>query len=556
MSTYDSIQQLVLLKPKHYSQIIKRDPVMWAEIKSVPGATIAEKVYRYLHPQTLPTCEHGREQRFISIHKGYGFCGRAGVCACAHSSVSQKVSESKQSLTAQQQQQISNKRQRTNQQRYGVSNTAQTPQARQRHAETYADADRVQQINQQAKNTKLLRYGDAGYNNRSKAQQTLEHAHGVRNPMQIPAVAKKSATTRRKNWDPQVLLCANYDRITANVLDQLELEVLTPREQYHGVASRPEWLFRCIHCNNQFRKRFDYASLPRCKSCYPAQPRYQSKQELEILEYVREIHSGAVISGDRSLIAPYEVDILIPKANLALEFCGLYWHCELSSGRGRLYHRRKMDQLREQGIRLITVFSDEYEQRPHVVKSIIAGLLGANSQPAVHARKCTAAEITAAQAKQFHDCHHVQGSTNTASSHWALIHNSEPVLVMSFRRTGKGTWELSRMSSCARVRGGATKLFEHWVAQVDPVSVTTFADLRWSQGDVYQVMGFQQAGEVPPMQSYVIGYQTRVPKRTFSKARLVAEGHDPKHSEWEILQNQGVDRIWDCGKIKYQWSKV
>ena len=49
-----------------------------------------------------------------------------------------------------------------------------------------------------------------------------------------------------------------------------------------------------------------------------------------------------------------------PGFNLAVEYCGLYWHSEVGGRKERDYHRKKYDLCTKAGIRLITVFEDEY----------------------------------------------------------------------------------------------------------------------------------------------------------------------------------------------------
>lgn len=59
------------------------------------------------------------------------------------------------------------------------------------------------------------------------------------------------------------------------------------------------------------------------------------------------------------------------------------------------------------------------------------------------------------------------------------------------------------------------------------------------------------------MQSYVKDYQIRFHKLSLNKKNLqkLYKDIDVTQTEWTILQNLGYDRIWDCGKIKWEWSK-
>ena len=61
-------------------------------------------------------------------------------------------------------------------------------------------------------------------------------------------------------------------------------------------------------------------------------------------------------------------------------------------------------------------------------------------------------------------------------------------------------------------------------------------------------------GIVPPMQQYVESYTLRYHKLSLNKKKLekLYPGIDTDKTEWEIVQELGYDRIWDCGKIKWQ----
>lgn len=41
----------------------------------------------------------------------------------------------------------------------------------------------------------------------------------------------------------------------------------------------------------------------------------------------------------------------------------------------------------------------------------------------------------------------------------------------------------------------------------------------------------------------------------FQKHKLVKLGCDSLLTEWEIMQNLGYDRIWDCGQTTWVWNK-
>lgn len=74
------------------------------------------------------------------------------------------------------------------------------------------------------------------------------------------------------------------------------------------------------------------------------------------------------------MIHPYELDIYLPDEEIAIEYCGLFWHCELKQPK-KSYHSTKLQKCNEKGIRLITVFENEWrEDTESLGKRILASI--------------------------------------------------------------------------------------------------------------------------------------------------------------------------------------
>ena len=67
-----------------------------------------------------------------------------------------------------------------------------------------------------------------------------------------------------------------------------------------------------------------------------------------------------MIENDRELIAPYELDIVIPELHLAIEFNGIYWHSCFYKDEN--YHLMKTELCESKGYRLIHIFEDEWNE--------------------------------------------------------------------------------------------------------------------------------------------------------------------------------------------------
>lgn len=89
----------------------------------------------------------------------------------------------------------------------------------------------------------------------------------------------------------------------------------------------------------------------------------QSSKEFLLYKKIQEFYNGKIIQHNRTIIAPYELDIYIPSLKLAIEYNGTYWH-STEAGTPIDYHLKKSLLCREQNIRLIHIyeFEDIYEQ--------------------------------------------------------------------------------------------------------------------------------------------------------------------------------------------------
>jgi G:T-mismatch repair DNA endonuclease (very short patch repair protein) len=93
-----------------------------------------------------------------------------------------------------------------------------------------------------------------------------------------------------------------------------------------------------------------------CPKC----SRNVSKPEKEICSFLDELNVGYKQS-DRSIIKPYELDIVIPSKKLAIEFNGRYWHSNemIKKHRGYEtadeYHQMKTDMCNKKGYKLLHI---------------------------------------------------------------------------------------------------------------------------------------------------------------------------------------------------------
>jgi hypothetical protein len=250
------------------------------------------------------------------------------------------------------------------------------------------------------------------------------------------------------------------------------------------------------------------------------------------------------------------LDIYVDSHKIAFEFDGLYWHSELYKPSN--YHLNKTELCEEKGIKLIHVFEDEWMFKKDIVKSRIKNLFGLNENK-IYARKCIIKVVNKDNKKTFLDDNHIQGTVGS-NINLGLYYNDELVSLMTF---GKGRiamggdsnqYELIRFCNKlnTNVVGGASKLLKHFIKTYNPNEIISYADRRWSQGDLYQKLGFDFMGTTKPNYWYTKDYRTREHRFNYRKDVLVSKGYNSDKTEFEIMNELGYERIWDCASFKFE----
>lgn len=177
----------------------------------------------------------------------------------------------------------------------------------------------------------------------------------------------------------------------------------------------------------------------------------------------------------------------------------------------------------------------------------------------IFARKCKVALIDAKQANDFLESNHIQGSCQS-KYRYGLYYNDELVSVMTFGKSRFSDNEFELLRFCNKlytnVIGGASKLFKHFLKDHSEITnIVSYADRRWSIGNLYEKLGFVRCSISEPSYYYITNSNVRQNRMNFQKHKLVAEGFDPNKTEHEIMLERKIYRIYDCGTIKYIFNK-
>ncbi len=279
-----------------------------------------------------------------------------------------------------------------------------------------------------------------------------------------------------------------------------------------------------------------------------------------IQDYVKTLDGVNVIYNAADIIAPLTVDMYFPDFKVAIDFDKITERSDLS-GHDRHYRVLKATKCKEQGIRLIFIYENEWVLKPDVVKSRISSLLKRNET--IYARRCQIVDINSKQYSKFFNETHIQGSAG-ASTAYGLVYRGELVAVLSLgkSRFNKNIeYELIRYANKlnTNVVGGGSRLFQHFIKQKDPESVISYTDLRWNSGNLYVQLGFTHTHDANPNYFYFhksnpLFLQSR---QTYQKHKLPAKLNpfDIKLTEWQNMILNEFDRVWDAGNGVFLWRK-
>ena len=273
-----------------------------------------------------------------------------------------------------------------------------------------------------------------------------------------------------------------------------------------------------------------------------------SKMELELFEW---IPIEDKISGDRTIIKPLELDIYLPNYKIAIEYDGTYYHSNLDKD----YHLNKTKLCEAKGIQLLHIFDFD---NIDIWKSMILNKLGKSEK--IYARKCEIRQITDASIiRDFENENHLQRYC-VSSINYGLYYNDQLVQIMTFgkpRFKSRCDFELIRLCSLKNtaVIGGATKLFKHFLKEHPNASVVSYANKRFSYGEIYKVLGFTKIGETQPNYFYVKNTEV-LSRYQCQKHKLsnLLENFDPNLSESDNMFNNGYLKIYDCGNYVFEYN--
>ena len=555
----------------------------------------------------IPKCKCGNKLKFQKINKPYlTYC----TPKCTANYTIDKVKETKNNKTKEQKQQIIDKRVNTRknhskeqkQQTYnkfiksintpnkdGVTpkeiSVSKVKKSKIKNGTVQSNKDIIkksyntkvmnntlpsnEEIAEKTRKTNIKRYGvDNPFKSediKDKIKKTNLEKFGVEVPLQNKDVLHKLKQTNLEKYGVDVYTKSDdYKRNQSNVYyDKCKqqykdnnIEILTSKEEF---VNTREVKLKCECGNVWSNKVLHNGVISRCLKCNPK----KWVTEKEIYDFVNNI-TGDFKANDRTLIYPLELDSLNNK--IAIEYNGLMFHSYGKSDysmfnnyklENKNVHLNKTILCEDKNIQLFHIFENEWLNKKDIWKSVLENSLGDSKR--IYARKCSIKEIKNTKlVNEFLDNNHLQGKCNS-NIKIGLYYNNELVSIMTFSKSRYNKnieYELIRFCNKKglSVIGGASKLLKYFERNYNPKSIISYANRRWSNGNLYKKLGFEFKESTKPNYFYFNPNENVLYSRVkFQKHKLknLLDNFDDNLTETENMYNNNYRKIYDCGNLTF-----
>jgi hypothetical protein len=403
-----------------------------------------------------------------------------------------------------------------------------------------------------------------------KRKQTVNDKYGVDNVMHINITKEKIATTNLEKYGVVSIFQRediiknniklanqrafnNFSRFSKTIIPMFTID------EFIGCGYDKEYKWFCKLCDKEFVAWYNNGDLPRCIYCYP---KLSSEGEKELFQFVSKYYNCE--QRDRTIIKPYELDIVIHDKHIALEYNGIYWHSDKYNADD--YHLMKTNLCAERNYKLIHIFENEWRDKKQIVKNRLRHILG-KTKYRIGARQCEIKELNNQQKAKFLTKYHIQGN-DSSSVKLGAFYKNRLVAVMTFGKQRKvlgrsheeNCWELIRFCTIGNftITGIANKLLKYFIKSYNPKKIISYADKRWSTGDLYKQLGFKHIHDSSPNYWYTKNFLDLEHRFKFRKSELpkLLENFDPQLTERQNMENHGFARIYDCGSMLFELNLI
>lgn len=309
-------------------------------------------------------------------------------------------------------------------------------------------------------------------------------------------------------------------------------------DTFHGFKHKHDW--ECLICGGDYNvsltaKKMQYRKhkQPGCAKCSGAAVRLRTRSRRDVIQ----LNGGTVF----------------PLAYLAT-----------------MTRRAALDTILEARERGVVFYSDEYAANSRLIEAKLTHIRKESNLPAIFARKLQLVDVKSLDRKdvaQFFNDNHIQGNVANMPYGHALLDGDRIMACMTFSKPRAGIGNISKYTgdvyelvryatdNNVRVVGGASRLLTAFERSAEPDMIYSFADKRWSDGEMYKKLGFELTTESAPDYFYVetanpVKRMHRWNYRKQAMAKMWSD-FDPNLTELENAKAHGLARVWGLGQLKF-----
>lgn len=283
-----------------------------------------------------------------------------------------------------------------------------------------------------------------------------------------------------------------------------------------------------------------------CACCHRIRTEERKKNlnttKLEITEFLSQNNVTFVID---HIISNNIYDIFLVEKKILVDCQDLKSH---GSTQERKRDQEKAKLAINNGYQFLSIFEDEWRDRPNAFKAIIRNKLNVHKPISLRPSKCDFVRPSTVEANELYERFHYIGACKS-KIHYGVVFDGKLIACVSFAtptRQSVYEWELIRMVSDPeyRIHGAWSKILGKFIHDYNPKSIVSFSDNRIFQGGTYEKIGFRFDGDVSP------NYYWAKDRKRYHKSGL----RKPKgelRTETVIRTEQGYERVWDIGKKRW-----
>lgn len=308
--------------------------------------------------------------------------------------------------------------------------------------------------------------------------------------------------------------------------------------------------FSCGHIKKTNYKYIHNTKTGKCPDCSIV----DSEGQNQVIEFIKSLGITNVVKNTREIISPKELDIYLPDKRIAVEYNGLYHHCEISGGnKKKTYHLDKWKRCLGRGITLYTITDQEWLHQRSQVEAGLKSVLN-KVMHVIDAEKCSVLEIKHNTATKFH----AQNSINyneIHGTHIGILYSNDLIACMSFSDTSLLNYSVKQNYT---VTNGPQVAFAYYTDLTGITTITSSLRIEEPSLNILPLLGFMEVKHTRPnLLYYNKKYHTlhRPTELQQDKLPHLLPVFEADISYLENLRVNKYDRYFDCGNKIYVWRK-